>query len=612
MDDASPIKDPAIDFDPEALREKYRQERERRLRDDGRKQYVDLSGPFQHYAEDDPNVEPGFVREPLADEVDVAILGGGFGGLLAAARFREAGIKDIRIIEAGGDFGGSWYWNRYPGAQCDIESYCYLPLLEETGYIPKQKYSDANEIFEHAQRVGRQYSLYDGALFQTRVRELRWDESIKRWIVNTNRGDAIRARFVVVAMGATSQAKLPGVPGIEDFEGRSFHISRWDYDYTGGDTHGNLHKLGDKRVAIIGTGASAIQAVPHLGRDAKHLYVFQRTPSSVSRRDNKPTDPDWAASLKPGWQRERRNNFNDIAMGRPYEVDLVNDSATELFRSIRPISYGGIGPSAKDRPQVSPVEMARLAELADFKRMNEIRARVDASVKDPTVAELLKPWYRLFCKRPTFNDEYLLTFNRPNVTLVDTSATKGVERITKTGVVADGIEYEVDCIIHATGYQTSAEFGRRVGFPIYGRDGLCLDDYWAEGPRTLHGHSTHGFPNWFFIGLLQNAGSVNGLDVIADQALHLAYIIKEVMERGALAVEPSVEATDDWVKTLREFAAGGWAFFESCTPGYYNNEGGDPVGAITYEGYAPGQIAFHDLCAEWRATGELPGLILHC
>jgi cyclohexanone monooxygenase len=589
-----------LGFDADVLREKYQQERAKRLRDDGRKQYVDVSGAFQHYAEDDPNVEPGFTREPVADEVEVAILGGGFSGLLAAARLREAGIKDIRIIEAGGDFGGTWYWNRYPGAQCDVESYSYIPLLEETGYIPKEKYSSADEIFEHAQRIGHQYSLYDITLFQTRVRDLRWDESIKRWIVNTNRGDDIRARFVVVAMGSTSQPKLPGIPGIEDFEGRSFHISRWDFDYTGGDTHGNLHKLGDKRVAIIGTGASGIQAVPALGRDAKHLYVFQRTPTSiVGPRGNKPTDPDWAASLKPGWQRERRDNFSDLAAGRPYEVDLVNDGWSEIVLSLRP----------SGATEVSPEEMARQVELADFKKMNEVRARVDAIVKDPAVAELLKPWYRLFCKRPTFSDGYLPTFNRPNVTLVDTSPAKGVEKITKNAVVANGIEYEVDCIIYASGFQTSAEFGQRVGFPMYGRDGVSLDDYWAKGARTFHGHSTHGFPNWFFIGLLQNANSVNLIANFDDQARHLAYIIKEVMDRGALAVEPSVEAVDDWVKTIRETSTG-WAFFESCTPGFYNNEGGAPAGSLFWESYAPGPIAFNALLAEWRATGHLPGLTL--
>ena len=259
MGDAPQAADAALDFDPDALREKYRQEREKRLRADGEAQYVELSGAFARYAEEDPYADPNFTRAPLTDEIEVVVIGGGFSGLLAGARLREAGIDDFRIIEAGGDFGGTWYWNRYPGAQCDIESYCYLPLLEELGYIPKEKYSYVNEIFEHSQRIGKTYDLYTRACFQTRVNELRWDEDVKRWHIRTNRGDDIKARFVIMALGTASRAKLPGIPGLEDFKGHTFHTSRWDYDYTGGDTTGNLHKLGDKRVAIIGTGATAIQ-----------------------------------------------------------------------------------------------------------------------------------------------------------------------------------------------------------------------------------------------------------------------------------------------------------------------------------------------------------------
>ena len=263
------------------------------------------------------------------------IIGGGFAGLIAATRMREAGLDDLRIVEAGGDFGGTWYWNRYPGAQCDIESYCYLPLLEETDYIPREKYSYAPEIFAHAQRIARTFILYDAASFHTRVNALRWDAAIKRWIVSTNRDDAIKARFVVLATGPANRPKMPGIPGIDDFRGHSFHTSRWDYDYTGGDRSGGLHKLAVKRVAVIGTGATAIQCVPPLGTSAQQLYVFQRTSSSVDVRGNKPTDPEWAASLKPGWQRERQENFNDVVTGRPFEVDLVNDAWTDIFGNLQ-------------------------------------------------------------------------------------------------------------------------------------------------------------------------------------------------------------------------------------------------------------------------------------
>ena len=607
MNDASPAK-PAhdLDFDPDALRDKYRQEREKRLRADGEAQYVELSGAFAHYAEDDPYADPSFSRDPLTDEVEVAIIGGGFSGLLAAARLKEAGIDAFRIIEAGGDFGGTWYWNRYPGAQCDIESYCYLPLLEELGYVPKEKYSYVNEIFEHSQRIGQAYGLYDVACFQTRVNALAWDEDLKRWRIGTNRGDDMKARFVIMALGPASRAKLPGIPGLESFEGHSFHTSRWDYAYTGGDTTGNLHRLSDKRVAIIGTGATAIQCVPYLGQHAKHLYVFQRTPSSVDLRGNKPTDEAWAQSLEPGWQRARRHNFADIVEGRPFTEDLVNDGWTDIFRSLA----AGFALAQSRSGEAAPQDIARQAEIADFVKMNTIRARVDETVRDPATAEALKPWYRQFCKRPTFNDEYLPTFNRPNVTLVDVSEARGVERITPRGVVAGGVEYPVDCIIYASGFEISTAFRRRVGFEITGRDGLSLYDYYKDGFRTLHGHSSRNFPNWFYIGIGQNGLSVNMTAMFDDQAQHIAYIIKEAKARGAVTVEPTAEAEEAWVETIRSVAILNRDFQNACTPGYYNNEGGERSGGLNGQTYTPGINRFNALLAEWRAKGDLEGLEL--
>ena len=594
-----------LGFDPDLLREKYRQERDKRLRPDGNDQYVEVSGKFAHFV-DDPYVAPGFTREPLTDSVDVVVIGGGFGGLLAGARLREIGINDIRIIEAGGDFGGTWYWNRYPGAQCDIESYCYLPLLEELGYVPKEKYSFAPEIYEHSQRIARAFNLYAAACFQTKVTGLRWDEGLARWIVSTDRNDAMKARFVVMATGPLNRPKLPAIPGIEDFEGHTFHTSRWDYDYTGGDHSGGLTKLADKRVAIIGTGATAIQCVPHVGAHAKHLYVFQRTPSSVDLRGNKPTDMAWAKGLKPGWQRERRENFNSMFTGQQVKEDLVNDGWTEIFRNLASMIPRNPGAN------VSPEEAAMLAELADFKKMNGIRARVDETVRSHDTAEVLKPWYRQFCKRPTFNDEYLPTFNRPNVTLVDTSDSHGVERITKNSVIANGVEYEVDCIIFATGFEVGTAWTRRAGYDIVGRNGVHLSDYWASGMKTLHGFSSHGFPNCFLMGLSQNGLSVNLTSMLDDQAQHIGYIIKEVMARGARYSEPTAEAEAAWVAEIRRLAINNAAFFDACTPGYYNNEGklAERGGGLNGESYAPGANAFNALLAKWRESGDLAGLEL--
>src|ERR1700726_1027322 len=428
-----------LGFDPAALRQRYATGRAKRLRADGNDQYREVTGALEHYNHD-PYIDPGFTRPALQEELEAVIIGGGFGGLLAAARLQQAGISNIRIIEKAGDFGGTWYWNRYPGAQCDIESYVYLPLLEETGYIPREKYSFAPEIFEHARRIGKHFNLYKRACFQTQIKEARWDDDAGRWTIKTDRGDVFKARFVIMSSGPLNRPKLPAIAGIEKFKGHTFHTSRWDYDYTGGDTTGGLHKLGDKRVGIIGTGATAIQSVSHLGQYAKQLYVFQRTPSSVDERGNKPTDPEWVKTLAPGWQAYRNYNFCAILSGIPIEEDLVGDKWTSLFKNLSRLISG------KKNSDLSEEDMALMSEIADYQKMNEIRDRVSSIVRDPATAEALKPWAGQWGTRPTFNAESLPTFNRPNVKLVDTKG-KGIERVTENAVVVDGVEYEVDCLI---------------------------------------------------------------------------------------------------------------------------------------------------------------------
>ena len=595
-----------LGFDPDALRDKYRAERDKRMRDDGDEQFLRTKDDYAHYADQDPFVDAPEERDPLEREVEVAIIGGGFSGMMAAARLKERGVEDVMLIESGADFGGTWYWNRYPGSQCDIESYCYLPLLEELDYMPKEKYSYAPEIFEHCRRIGEYYDLYGLSLFQTRVTELRWNEEDSRWAVSTHLGDDIRARFVIQAAGTAHVPKLPGIEGIHDYQGHSFHTSRWDYDYTGGDHSGGLTKLADKRVAMIGTGCTAIQAVPFVGEHAKELYVFQRTPSSVDLRGNRPTDEAWYKSLAPGWQRERRENFADIVVGRPFEEDLVADAWTDIFRRLQSVL------PPEEAVEGDPEELAFAAEIEDFRKMNEIRARVDETVADPETAEALKPWYRQFCKRPTFNDEYLATFNRPNVHLIDVSERKGVDRITEHGVVANGVEYEVDCIIYATGFEMTSAPHRRVSFDVIGRDDESLFDHWRQGLRTMHGMSSHGFPNWFFIGVNQNGLSVNMTAMFDDQARHVAYIIDEVAKRGRRVAEVTPEAEAEWVAEIQRLAFANREFYEACTPGYYNNEGhlDDPSKGIINQAYAPGINAFNALLAEWREQGELAGFAL--
>ena len=588
-------------LDPDVMRERYRVERDKRLRVDGNDQYVDVVGPFAHYT-DDPYIESDIDRPPLVDEVDVVIIGGGFGGLQMGARLRDAGVEDLRIIEKGGDFGGTWYWNRYPGAQCDIEPYIYLPLLEEVGYMPREKYSHAREILDYSQRLGRHYRLYDGALFQTEVTGMSWDDQLSRWIVDTNRGDSLRARFVAMANGPLNRPKLPGIPGLGDFAGHSFHTSRWDYEYTGGGPDGDLDRLADKRVAVIGTGASAIQCVPFLGEAAEHLYVFQRTPSSVDVRGNQPTEPGWAAGLDPGWQKQRMENFNGLVSGLPQAEDLVDDGWTDLIgkmiRRFREASADG------------SVDIPEVMELANFDKMNEIRSRVDDLVEDPQVAEKLKPYYQMFCKRPTFNDEYLPTFNRPNVELVDTDG-KGVDRITERGLVVAGVEHEVDCIIFATGFEVGTPYVRRAGYEILGSRGRTLSEKWTDGMATLHGMQSRGFPNCFFMQISQTAFTANFPHLLEELTTHLSHIIGHALDRGISTIEVSQDAEDAWVATIREKGLGAMGALGGvdCTPGYYNNEGqAREPGSIQAAPYGGGSIEFFRILQQWRDDGDFAGL----
>ena len=587
----------------EAIRAKYRQERDKRLRPDGNAQYQAFQGDFERFLVD-PYVKPGFTREPIAEELDVVVIGGGFSGLCTGARLREAGVESLRMIETGGDFGGTWYWNRYPGAQCDIEAYIYLPMLEELGTMPTLKYAYGPEIYAHAQNIGKRYDLYRGALFQTHVTAIAWDEPSARWRIATSRGDDLRARFVVLANGPLSRPKLPGIPGIESFAGKLFHTSRWDYGYTGGDTTGGLTKLRDKRVGVIGTGATAIQCVPHLGEWAQHLFVFQRTPSSVDVRKNSPTDPAWIASLRPGWQAERIANFSTLIGGGHTTEDLVSDGWTDIIRNLSGIA------AASDLARMSPEELATKVELADLQKMNEIRARVETVVRDPGTAEALKPWYRQFCKRPCFHDDYLATFNRPNVTLVDTEG-RGVERITKTGVVVAGREYPIDCLVLATGFEVGTDYARRADCEIVGRGGQTLTEKWSKGVRTFHGLTTHGFPNCFLLGGMQSGVTPNFTELYDQQSHHIAYIIAEATKRGARRFEASEAAEAGWVRVIEQSQMGNPDFARSCTPGYYNNEGRPGEGPGWFGGsFGGGAQDFFALLRKWRERGDLEGIEL--
>jgi cation diffusion facilitator CzcD-associated flavoprotein CzcO len=579
----------------EEAREKYRIEREKRLRADGIRQYKELKGDYEEF-DRDPYVEPGFTRAAVIEDVDVVIVGGGFGGMIEAANLTKAGVTNFRIVEKAGDFGGTWYWNRYPNAACDVESYVYLPLLEDTGYMPTEKYAKAPEIFAYCQLLGRTFDLYRGALFQTEVEDMRWDESRKRWNVMTSRSDILSAKFIVIAGGVLHKAKLPGIPGIETYAGRAFHTSRWDYSYTGGSSQTLMEKLADKRVGIIGTGATAVQVVPKLAEAAKELFVFQRTAACVGVRNNKPTDPEWFKSLKPGWQAERTRNFTQAVTGAQPAVDMIDDEWTKMNW-------------VDTRKLPENDEEALELERIDFENMERVRQRIADVIKDPATAELMMPWYSQSCKRPCFHDEYLPAFNRPNVHLVDTDG-KGVNEINERGVIVNGVEYPVDLLIFASGFEVTTGYTHRLGFDPKGRNGVSLSEAWAEGPATLHGVLSNGFPNMFMISTVQGAQATNFVHSITEAAQHVAFLIEQCVKGDIATIEPETAAQENWFETLFAQLWGIARYNATCTPGYLNSEGGGDMRSARAIAWMTSVLGFAEYVENWRQQGDLAGLTL--
>ncbi len=573
------------DFD--ALHDKYLAERDKRLRNDGTAQYVAVENPFIGDIED-PYVGARIERAPVSEDVDVVVVGGGFSGLLAATSLLKEGVTDIRIIEKGGDIGGTWYWNRYPGCRCDVDSYTYLPLIEDHGDMPTERFSRAPEILDHARRIAERTGLYAKTLLQTGVSGADWDAALGRWIVTTDRGDTIHARFVCMASGILSRPKLPGIPGARDFKGHSFHTSRWDYDYTKGDTTGGLTGLKDKRVAIIGTGASAVQAIPYLGEWCKNLYVVQRTPAAVDDRENAPTDADWYNSQEPGWWERRALNFEGFVNSIPQTEDLIQNGWTREWGKMTEAMYKG------DTPE----EMAQLRQQADYDKMEAMRTRIANSVNDPATAEALKPYFNWMCKRPLFVDNYFETYNRANVTLVDTKG-RGLDRITENSIVFEGQEYEVDCIIYASGFEVASPPDRTAGFDMHGVGGISLSEYWADGRKTLHGILTHNFPNMGIISGLKHAGITWSITFMnRRQSEHFAALVKRCLDTGK-NFDVTQEAEQAWLEVLADKAMKDDTFLRECTPGYYNNEGKDQRDSIWLSNYGGGPFEYMDVLREW-------------
>ncbi|MEE2665065.1 MAG: NAD(P)/FAD-dependent oxidoreductase [Myxococcota bacterium] len=522
------------------IKQKFARERAVRLacRPDGTAQFTsDFSGALEKYSID-PNATERAPRAPLNDSVECLFIGGGFSALLTSARLRQVGVESIRIVERGADVGGTWYWNRYPGVACDVEAYDYLPLLDEMDYVPTRHFAKGPEIYAHCQAIARKYELYELAVFQTTVTSTVWDEDDEMWNIATDRGDRMRARFVICANGTLSKPKLSKIRGMESFAGHSFHTSRWDYAYTEPDLSG----LADKVVGIIGTGASAVQAIPRLGAAAKQLYVFQRTPSSISLKNDWLTDPEWARQLEPGWQAARK---------------------------ARALAEREPSPEQKAKRAALPrEEKIRRQENANIDAMMRIHAQIDEVVEDPATATALKPWYMLMCKRPCFDNDYLPSFNRPNVQLIDTRG-EGISEITPAGPVFDDNVYPLDLLVYATGFEV-----QKTGIynQIRGRNGVELNEKYRDGIRTLLGIHSHGYPNLFIMGGYQATFLFNLTDVLQTQGDHIAACIDYTRRHGHHSIDVSHEAEERWVQEVIA-NRGKTTRAADCTPGYYNFEG---------------------------------------
>jgi len=597
-------EDGTTEYDPEAVRAKYLAERDRRLVP-GRADIRDLrhDDRFARYREDP--FTPHADRDPVAEELDVVIVGGGIAGILAAVELHKAGVDHVRIVDQAGGIGGTWYWNRYPGVMCDIESYIYLPMLEEMGYVPKDRYASGEEILHHLESIADRFDLTRDALFHTGVTEAAWDDETGRWRIRTDRGDELRPRYYVLAVGILNLLKLPAITGMEDFAGHSFHSARWDYAYTGGGPGEPLTELGDKTVALIGTGATGIQVLPPLAAAAEQVYLFQRTPSAIGERGNRPTPPEFADTLTPGWQQARMDNFQAVMLGKQVDEDLTDDGWTRHYAAVQH------PPRRKD---MTLEEYLRGGEEVDFAVMEEHRRRVEELVADPAAAEVLKPWYRYLCKRPCFHDEYLLAFNEPNVTLVDCPA--GIERVTEKGLVVDGREYEVDCIVYSTGFEAElTPLYRRAGHEIIGRHGVHLADKWVEGAATLFGMTSHGFPNLFVMPApgQQAVVTVNYTQLAVLGAQFVGRTIARLEEEGVDVFDVSAEAEANWTEKIVSSFVDASSVMAACTPSRINLEGHPEAMNPRNGNYGRGlgdYFGYRRLLEEWLDAGECAGLEL--
>jgi cyclohexanone monooxygenase len=518
-------------------------------------------------------------------EFDIVIVGAGFAGMYMLHKSRSLGLT-ARAYEAGDGVGGTWYWNRYPGARCDIQSmeYSYQfadDLQQEWNW--SEKYATQPEILEYANHVADRYNLRQDIRFKTRVEQAAYDDDRGLWSITLNDGSTVTARWFVLATGCLSSTNQPDFKGLESFQGAVYHTGEWP--------HGGVDFSG-KRVGVIGTGSSAIQSIPLIAEQAADLYVFQRTPNYAIPAHNEPLDAEMVAEIKADYAniRERNKGFPFGFYFTPNEksaLEVSDDERRRVFEAGWKV--GGLGFMGIFADLFTNPEANRLA--AEF-----FAGKIRDIVADPETARLLTPDTFVGCKRLCVDTNYFATFNRPNVHLVDVKA-QPIERITPTGLVVGGKEYALDAIVFATGFD--AMTGAILKIDIRGRDGLPLREKWAAGPRTYLGLQTAGFPNLFTItGPGSPSVLTNMLPSIEQHVNWIADCISELKAHGQDTIEPTEEAEESWVEHVNERAQ--QTLFHSCNSWYLGaNVPGKPRVFMPYFGFP----AYVEKCKEVVAAG---------
>ncbi len=516
---------------------------------------------------------------------DAVIVGAGFAGLYMLHKLRQLGLT-ARVYEAGTGVGGTWYWNRYPGARCDVVSVEYSYQFSEElqqEWEWSERYATQPEILRYINHVADRFDLRRDIQFETRVTAARFDEAAGRWRVETDRGDRVSAQFCVMATGCLSSANLPDFPGRDSFRGETYHTGRWPHegvDFTG------------KRVAVIGTGSSAIQSVPLIARQASQLTVFQRTASYTIPAHNTPLQAEEVAAIKRDYRGFRERNKL-----QPFGVDFRTSSQSALATP----------PEEREREYEDRWTRGGLSFLGAFADLmfdreanhtaaDFIRRKIASIVKDPAVAAKLAPSQIVGCKRLCVDTGYYETFNRPNVALVDVSASP-IEAITPTGLRVGGRDYEVDCIVFATGFD--AMTGALLKIDVRGRGGQTLQQKWEAGPRTYLGLQTAGFPNLFTItGPGSPSVLTNMLPSIEQHVEWIAECISYLAEHRLHTVEATTAAEDAWVEQVN--AVANRTLYPGCSSWYLGaNVPGKPRVFMPYIGFP----AYVKKCNEVVAKG---------